>query len=132
MRTKAKIIRRNTGILIKCSTTNNFFLLKRAFEPYKGIWSLLSGGIDENEDSLTAIKREIWEEISINAEIISIQHKTKEINPSTGTEFEYYIGIVESEFIPTLNIENSEYIWASIDNLPLPLYPNLTQKLNFF
>lgn len=123
-------IRQNTGILIKCTTSGRFFLLKRASPPHHGKWALLSGQMDNGEDSLTAIKREIGEEIAINSNIIDIQFIEKEINPETGTQFFFYKGFTVSEFKPTLNNENVAWGWFNIGELPSPIFPGLPNKMN--
>lgn len=121
--------RQNAGILIQCTTTNRFFLLKRANPPHNGKWALLSGQMDKGEDSLGAIKREIGEEISINPDIIDIQFVQKDVSPNSGTIFFFYKGYVTEEFEPKLNEENVGYIWASVKNIPQPIFPGLPQKM---
>lgn len=133
-------VRQNAGILIKCTTTNRFFLLKRASPPHHGKWALLSGQIEKGEDSLTAIKREIGEEISINPNIIDIKFENKELSPNTsnikedpsnsGSIFYYFKGYVSEEFKPTLDHENIAYVWVDADNLPQPLFPSIQEKIN--
>lgn len=125
-----RILKKNTGILIKCTTTNRFLLLKRGFNPYKGFWSLISGGIDPNEDSLTAIKREIYEETKINPSIIKIIFVDTE--KTENNVFDYYIGTVKEEVTPVLDVENTDFMWVSKDELPTPLYPNIEIKINNF
>ncbi len=125
-------VRQNAGILIKCTTTNRFFLLKRANPPHHGKWALLSGQMDNGEDSLTAIKREIGEEISINPNIIDIEFVNKEVAPHSGTIFYYFKGYVSEEFKPTLDHENVAYLWADAEDLPQPLFPSIQEKIKFY
>lgn len=122
-------VRQNTGILIKCIATGRFLLLKRASPPHHGKWALLSGQMDNGEDSLTAIKREIGEEISINPNIIDIQFVRKEIDDDSGTQFFLYKGFTDSEFIPTLDHENVAWGWFEKDKYPSPIFPGLPEKM---
>jgi 8-oxo-dGTP pyrophosphatase MutT (NUDIX family) len=121
----------SVGCLIKCTSTNRFFLLHR--NDYKPSWSLMSGGVDEGETILEALKREIIEELSINPNLIRYEFIHKEIPPfSTNKEFNYYKGYVSNEFDAKLDHENLDCGWFDIDNLPEPLYPRLLRKIKEF
>lgn len=122
-------VRSNTGILIQCTTSGRYFLLKRAAGPHQGTWALLSGKMEQGDDSLGAIKREIGEEIKIDPNSIDIKFINKETNQTSGTVFYYYRGYVEKEFEATLDHENLAYGWFSKDELPQPLFPRLEQKI---
>ena len=119
--------KRHVGVLIKCESTGRFLLLKRAGIPHKGCFSLLSGGLNPDEEPLEGLRREVKEEAQINPNIIKYSYITKEITDKA--EFYYYIGLTKTEFRPTLDFENISYIWADSNNLPSPLYPKLEQKI---
>mgnify|MGYP001583455583 CR=1 len=119
--------KRHVGVLIKALDSGRFLLLKRAGIPHKGTFSLLSGGMEPNEEPLEALKREVSEEIGIDPNIIKYNYINKET--SDKAEFFYYVGTVKNEFIPKLDFENISYIWQGKDNLPTPLYPNLDKKI---
>jgi len=46
-------------------TTDKVLMCKRSKEPYKGLYNLVGGKIDPNEDGLTAAYRELREETGI-------------------------------------------------------------------
>jgi len=117
------------GVLIMAEDTNKVMLMKRGWAPHKGHWSLLSGGMEDGEDKLTCLKREIMEEIQIDAdEKLDLTFiRTEEFSKHT---FHYYEGLTKTEFIPTLDDENEEYGWFSADDLPSPLYPELKEKVD--
>lgn len=119
--------KRHVGVLIKASDTGRFLLLKRAGDPHKGTFSLLSGGLNPDEEPLEGLKREVGEEISQNPNIFNYKYINKEI--SDKAEFYYYIGTVKNEFIPKLDFENTSFIWTKKNELPQPLYPNLDKKI---
>lgn len=119
--------KRHVGVLIKALDTGRFLLLKRAGIPHKGTFSLLSGGVEPNEEPIEALRREVGEEIKFNPNLINYKYVNKEV--SDKAEFYYYIGTVKNEFIPKLDHENISSIWVSKDNLPQPLYPNLDKKI---
>lgn len=49
-------------------TQENILLIQRKNHPYKGMWALPGGFVDENEDLETAAHRELKEETSIEVE----------------------------------------------------------------
>jgi 8-oxo-dGTP pyrophosphatase MutT (NUDIX family) len=119
------------GVLIKANDTNRVLLLLRSklcSEPFH--WAMVSGGINDDEEILEGLKREIVEEISINPDIIKFV-KTELIEEIDGKkiDFTYYEGFTDNEFDVKLNDEHDEYNWFSVDELPEPLYPNLLFKI---
>ena len=56
------------GIIIK---GNRILLIKRAAEPGKGEWAIPGGRIDENEDAVGCLKREMKEETNLDIEPIA-------------------------------------------------------------
>lgn len=116
------------GVLVKAKNTNRVFLmLRNQYAIHPLTWGLISGGINEGEDTLEGLKREIYEECQIDPNIIefSIIHDENERNG----KFYYYEGLTDNEFIPTLDHENLDYMWCDLNNLPEPLYPNLINKI---
>jgi len=43
-------------------------LIRRAKEPFKGLWALPGGYLEEKEDIWQAVKREVWEETGTEVE----------------------------------------------------------------
>ena len=121
------------GVLIKCIETDRVLLLLRAEGTHSNKWAMVSGGIDEGEEVLTGLKREIGEEMQINADNpdtkIDFTFKKKIVNTIKNSEFYYYEGFTNSEFMPKLDHENHDYLWCSKDELPSPLYPGLSTKI---
>lgn len=115
------------GLLIKCSQTNNIFLLLR--NDNKPRWSLMSGGIDDGESPLNGLIREIKEELSIDASIIDIKHIRIEVYPEKKLDFHYYEGLTNEEFIPTLDNENLNWGWFDKKDLPTPLFKGLAERI---
>ncbi len=118
----------SAGALIKCNKSNRFLLIKRSkncSEP--STWSLVSGHIEDHEDIVTGLKREINEELQINPNII--EYNLKSIEEIDNKRFYYFLGFTQSEFIPILNNENTDWGWFDVKNLPSPLYPNMFNKI---
>ena len=60
-----------TATLI-CINNNKILLVKRAFEPAKGCWSLPGGFIELQETPEDAAKRELKEETNLNGKVIKL------------------------------------------------------------
>ena len=66
--------RRFGGVLIKARDTGRIFLMLRSTTVTTPlVWSLLSGGIDDGEEILEGLKREMYEETKINADIVDFE-----------------------------------------------------------
>lgn len=115
------------GVLIKCVKTNNVLLLKR--NDKTPTWALVSGGVDKGESPLTALKREIYEEMFVNPNKINYKFIRVEHIPEKNMNFHYYEGFTESQFKPILDHENLDYLWCDVNHLPSPLYTGLLQKI---
>ncbi len=64
-----------TATLI-CPKNNSLLLVKRAFEPGKGLWGLPGGFIELNESPQDAAKRELFEETGLSGEFHRFIHFT--------------------------------------------------------
>jgi 8-oxo-dGTP pyrophosphatase MutT (NUDIX family) len=122
------------GALVKCIDTDRVLLLLRAEGEYSNTWAMISGGIDEGEEILTGLKREILEETRIDADNpetkINFKLIKKIVNTDKNSEFYYYEGFTKREFLLKLDHENHDYKWCDRDNIPSPLYPGLIDKIN--
>lgn len=119
--------RKAVGVLIKCIKTENVFLLLRNDKTPK--WSMMSGGIDEGETPIEALKREMYEELFIKPDDIMFKYIRLEHVPEKNLDFYYYQGFTNTEFKPILDHENLNYMWTNSDRLPSPLYQGLREKI---
>lgn len=117
------------GAIIIAEDTNKTLLAKRATESYKGYWSIVSGGVEDGEEILEGLKRELSEELGEDIPEIDFSFREKVFNEDNNTEFHIFKGLTNSEFDPKLNWENSEYGWFDCNDLPEPLYPNTEDKI---
>jgi ADP-ribose pyrophosphatase YjhB (NUDIX family) len=92
------------GVLINCEETNRVLLLLRNDE--LPTWSLVSGVMENDENAIECLKREIKEELSINSDLIKLNKVNVEMFNDKNMEFHYYKGNVKKEFLPKLNSEN--------------------------
>lgn len=120
-------IKRVAGALIKDEESGDVLLIKRNDKTPK--WAMATGKIDEGEDSLEALEREIYEELFIKPGQIRLNYKGLESFPAQNMELYYYEGFVRGKFKPHLDEENLDYGWFSIDKLPSPLIGGLYNKI---
>lgn len=116
------------GVLPYCPQTNRYLLVKRSYEvSAPGTWATVGGEIDSGETPLEAALREMKEEVGFKGKI-----KTQLIYTYKQPNFEYFTfkGVVEKEFIPKLNWENTDYVWVTSDEFPSPLHPGIISMLD--
>jgi len=113
--------KRGAGCLIVSKATGKILVPFRSSEVQQPhTWGTLGGAIDENEDPVTAVKREVEEEVGYSGKILKIVplyvFKKK---VEGGGEFHYhnFLVIVENEFEPKLNWETDYCKWVTIDEL---------------
>ncbi len=99
-------------------------ILKRSDEvkSMKGLWAGISGIIEKNEEPLTRAKIEIFEEVGITEDKISLIKATEEIRINSpqykNHEWEIFPFLFEVDNPKiTLNWENSDFKWISIEEL---------------
>lgn len=106
------------GFLLVCPTTQRILLaLRNDSEP---VWSVFGGGLEKYETPMQCAKRELIEEAGF---IEGREYKvmsTRALNIGKYTNFAYhtFIGVTETEIVPTLNYEHSEYRWVSMSEIP--------------
>lgn len=106
------------------SNDQKYLILKRSdnVKSMKGLWGGVSGVIEGNEDPLKRAKREIFEEIGIREDKISLLRTAKEIQVRS-TQYSNHEWIVFPFLFSTreskirLNWENSEYRWISANEI---------------
>ena len=112
------------GVLLISRETKRILLLLRSkdvLEPET--WGTISGRLEENEDPMGAALRELSEEVSLPFGTgHGIYLKQSYIYKKDNFIFYNHIGIIEKEFIPKLNWENTEYKWCAIGDYPAPLH----------
>ena len=129
---------RSTRIITAFIKNNNkILILKRSnkVRTMKGLWSGVSGIIENNEVPIDRARIEIFEEIGIKSEQISLVKNIEKIKISS-PQYENHEWIVFSFLFETekteikLNWENSEYRWIMINDLKnYETVPNLYKIL---
>ena len=104
--------------------SNKILILKRSnkVRTMKGLWSGVSGIIENNEVPIDRARIEIFEEVGIKSEQISLVKNIEKIKISS-PQYENHEWIVFSFLFETeetevkLNWENSEFKWIYVDEL---------------
>ena len=129
---------RKTRIVTSFLTHNDkILILKRSekVKTMKGLWSGISGIIENNEIPVERAKIEIFEEVGINQEYITLIKTNKELCGES-PQYKNHQWIIFPFFFKTdkndikLNWENSEFRWINIDQLKqFYTVPNLEKVL---
>ena len=124
-----KPLKRVAGALIQDQKTGDIFLVKRNDKTPK--WAMVTGKIDEGEEPIDALEREMYEELFIRPEEgkVRLNYKGVESFPAQNMELYYFEGFVNNKFKPILDEENLDYGWFSMDALPSPLMGGLYGKI---
>ena len=100
------------GIMLTCGQRT--LILKRAEykdDRYAGYWNFPGGTAEEDESDYETALRETEEETGIKPDQIKVY---KHI---TVRGYTMYLGTVESELVPTLDHEHSEWKWVEINSV---------------
>lgn len=108
------------GVLIFAADTRKFLWIKRADGDESGTWCCPGGGIEDYETIDEGVHRECREEIGFS-DRMNLQHMHRDVQPNF--VFHNHIAVVPKEFVPVLNEEHSDFVWAV--NPPQPLHPRL-------
>lgn len=92
---------------------NQTLMCKRTKEPYQGMYNLIGGKIEKENDNLNEAYRELEEETNIKKEDISLQHFMDIEYVVFNKKLEVYYGILNKDVQLIEEINKLE--WASIN-----------------
>lgn len=93
---------------------NNTLMCKRTKEPYKGMYNLVGGKIEKDNDGLNEAYRELYEETNISNNDIKLIHFMNIEYLSMNKSLEVYYGILNKDV--TLIEEVNKLEWVSIND----------------
>lgn len=117
------------AVFLSKSTGRLMLNLRASNVSYPNHFGFVGGKIENEENILEALDREIYEEIGTIPE--PLDQIPFDVFLSEDGKFKYYsiLIIVEDEFIPRLNEESAGYCWVNIGNYPKPLHPGAKPTL---
>lgn len=89
-------------------------MCKRTKEPYKGMYNLVGGKIEKEDDGLNEAYRELYEETNISNEDISLEHFMNIEYISFNKMIEVYYGVLNKEVQLVEEVNKLE--WVMIDD----------------
>jgi 8-oxo-dGTP pyrophosphatase MutT (NUDIX family) len=120
--------RQGAGCIVFAKSTKRFLLAYRSEYVMEGnTWGTWGGAIDSNEDPRTAVVRELKEETEFHSPI----SKIIPLYIFKKSDFQYFnfVVIIEDEYEPDLNWENSGFKWCALGEFPSPLHFGLQSLL---
>jgi len=120
---------RGAGILLIAKDTGHILLVHRsAYVNEPGTWGIPGGMIDVEDSSPSeAAKREAQEELGYSG---AIELKPAHVFKAGKFRFFNFIGVIPEEFEPTLDWENEDAGWYSINDLPSALHFGIKSLLS--
>lgn len=98
-------------IVVYDKEEKNILFCYRKKEPYKGLYNLVGGKVEENETDIEAAYRELEEETSISKKDISLKHVMTFYYPMSDIELQAYVGKLKRKVI--LREEVNQLCWFS-------------------
>lgn len=84
-------------IMVFNQDESKILMCKRSKEPYKGMFNLVGGKVEDNEDELQAAYRELWEETGITDKDITLTHIMNFQYVLSDIELEVYAGMLNKD-----------------------------------
>ena len=113
------------GVLIFALDTKRFLWIRRSkYGDQPGTWCCPGGGIEDDETIDQGVHRECEEEIGFSGRM-ELLHMHRDVQDNF--VFHNHYASVPTEFVPTLNEEHTEYLWAA--EPPQPLHPRLALSM---
>lgn len=103
-------------------------LVRRANEPFRGLWTLPAGFVNGGEDPAEAAMRECWEETGLRVRVTRVLDVIAGQEHARGADFiiVYHANVISGYLIPADDADAAE--WFARDQLP-PLAFKATQKI---
>lgn len=101
-------------IVVSDYSISKTLMCQRSKEPYKGMFNLVGGKIEKNDDALNEAYRELNEETNINKDDISLIHFMNIEYTTFNKIIEVYYGILNKEV--QLIEEVNKLVWVGIND----------------
>jgi len=104
------------------------FLVRRANDPQRGLWTLPAGFVDAGEDPIRAIERECQEETGLEVRVIELLDVLYGQEHPRGAHIliVYRVEVISGEILPADDVDKAAFF--SLQDLP-PLAFSTTEKI---
>ncbi len=104
----------------KANSTAKILLIQRKNAPFQHFWALPGGFVDENEDLVTAARRELLEETGIAVDTMTQLQTfgTPGRDPRGHMVSVAYLCIVENQILASASDDAIDAKWFSVNDLP--------------
>ena len=89
-------------------------MCKRTKEPYMGMYNLVGGKIEKDDDGLNEAYRELYEETNISDKDISLEHFMNIEYIAFGKMIEVYYGVLNKDVVLIEEVNKLE--WVNVDD----------------
>lgn len=100
-------------IVVFSKDLESTLMCKRTKEPYKGMYNLIGGKIEKENEGLNEAYRELYEETNIKKEDIELIHFMNLTYVKWNKELEVYYGILNKEVKLIEEVNKLEWVSAS-------------------
>lgn len=120
MRLSHTFVTVDTVVFYKSATTTNIILIKRKNDPFKNMWALPGGFVDENEDLAVAAIRELSEETGISVRSVEqIAAFGKPFRDPRGHTISVaYFAVLQTETSAKAADDAAAAAWFDVNELP--------------
>lgn len=118
-----KKIRASGAIFLSVHTGRVMMCLRSSLASHSEKWGFIGGKIENNENILQGLSRELIEEIGFVPTFLKVVPFDHFVSPDNRFEYSSILIVTPNEFIPVLNYENSGYCWVEPGKWPKPLHP---------
>lgn len=116
------------GVLFVAPDGSALFLKRAASGDHPNEWCLPGGGVEAGEDASAAARREVEEETG--REMVGDDMAPLDRRTTGGVDFVTFVEPVEERFVPRLDSEHVEHVWAPLSKPPVPLHPGVEATLS--
>ena len=107
-------MKRMNVVVVYDKNRENVLMCKRSKEPYKGLYNLVGGKIEKDDDGLNEAYRELLEETGITSNDIELIHFMDFLYHVNDFAIEVYFGILNKDV--SLVEEVNKLEWCSLDD----------------
>jgi 8-oxo-dGTP pyrophosphatase MutT (NUDIX family) len=118
------------GVWFYARSTRRRLYLLRNDSKNPECWSLPGGKSEPGESLFQTLERECTEELGAMPVYTKLMPIEKFTTSDGRFEYNTFVAVIESEFVPELNHEHHGYAWIDSSIIPKPLHKGLWSTVN--